>query len=136
MASFGGAPSLAYSEMDPRRTLMSDFALRGSDGDLDDDEREAALVFFVEMEVVFFGDENHARAFALELADAYARARRRAAARCGLSDEETGALRPISAASYSAWGVDTSVCRPCARAAPEPAPEPADGGYEEEKHAV
>ena len=44
-------------------------------------------------------------------------------------------LALISAASYSAWGVDTSVCRPCARAAPEPEPEPADGGYEEEKHA-
>ena len=148
LSSFGGAPSLAYVEMDCRRTLLTDFDARG-DAAADADAAAAALEFFVECEIDHFGDENHCRAFALELAAAYARARRRAAARAGLGDD-AATLRPISAASYAAMAYPAprappkpQFCRPCttprsASAASLPrtcssSSLPADGGYAEEK---
>ncbi|KAK7253811.1 hypothetical protein SO694_00002676 [Aureococcus anophagefferens] len=87
--------------MDGRRTLLTDFDARG-DAAEDADAAAAALEFFVECEIDHFGDENHCKAFALELAAAYARARRRAAARAGLGDD-AATLRPISAAPHAAW---------------------------------
>ncbi|KAH8066459.1 tripeptidyl-peptidase [Aureococcus anophagefferens] len=107
--------------MDCRRTLLTDFDARG-DAAEDADAAAAALEFFVECEIDHFGDENHCKAFALELAAAYARARRRAAARAGLGDD-AATLRPISAAASAA-----SLPRTCSSSS-----LPADGGYAEEK---
>ena len=145
LSSFGGAPSLAYTEMDPRRTLRTDFDPRRHGAPVD---AVAAREQFVECEIDAFGDENHCRAFVLELAEAYARARRRAALRAGLTEAQADAppaIAPVSAATFTAFYGDMddpTVCRPCA-AAPAPPDAPsasedavgatADGGYEERK---
>ena len=105
------------------------------------------LLRHVECELEHFGDQNHCKAFILELEAAYARARRRAAKRAGLTDAEADAgsgIVPISVRTYAApfGGMHRSpdICQPCRPPnPPEDAPGPprspdtADGGYEEQK---
>ena len=135
LSSFGGAPSLAYIEMDPRRTLLSDFDARCHGSPVD---AVAAREQFLECEIESFGDENHCGAFVEELAASYARSRRRAALRAGLTEAEADAppgVAPVSAATFVAFCGDADagagvVCRPCA---PPPPPPGDDGGVEEAK---